>query len=283
MAAPKNSFSSEYWNLHRNSLLFSSALFIVSISSKRGTFSIFGMAFEQVSVRAFAFLLLCAATYAILAFVLEWQAECWPNVKLEQSKLRDAHRVIHESTAKMTVSIESIEETIGLYKNVKGPNINGELPFTAAVIGEGVSNTLQKMQQSEVRALREQPAHHSCSENELNQMAHNNIGAAVAFVEIFQSDVFQRQIREHQAFHDKAQRLEKMLGGIKHDVEQARAALNRVPLQLITPFSLEMGRIVVVAALLPVSVYAVATAHAVGQLGFHWFSSPLVNWLRGLG
>jgi hypothetical protein len=82
-------FRSEYWQLHRNSLLFSTALFVLAISSSGGKMKIFDVEFSDLSGPALNFMLLIAATYALIAFLLEWRAECWPEIKRQHTNLVD--------------------------------------------------------------------------------------------------------------------------------------------------------------------------------------------------
>ncbi|WP_313335760.1 hypothetical protein [Sphingobium yanoikuyae] len=274
-------FSGEYWNLHRNSLLFSSALFVVSISAKSGTFGIFGMTFEQVGTRAFVLLLAIAATYAIIAFLLEWQAECWPSVQVETTKLRDASRAIAESTTKMTNSLESVDSLIAAHRDLAGRLSENELPLRSQTIDDATEQALKMTREKAEKDFRITATQRAVPSEEFEKMMDDYMRSAENFSIYLRENALGMIVIAGKQFYDDISKLDQSLTDIKNDVAAAKTAMVRLPLQLVPPFSLSMTRGLLVAALVPGLAYVVAIAHALWQTGLHWFSSPLVAWLRG--
>lgn len=64
--------TSEYWGLHRNSLLASGALFLSCFAPPSSTLSIFGINFEKLNILSLQYMLVVLAIYCWIALYVEW-------------------------------------------------------------------------------------------------------------------------------------------------------------------------------------------------------------------
>lgn len=85
--SPYATLTSEYWQLHRNSLIFSSALFLICLGSGTQTLNVLGLNLGTVGAGALIFILLVSATYSFGAFLLEWIEEALSSLQHRQGSI----------------------------------------------------------------------------------------------------------------------------------------------------------------------------------------------------
>jgi hypothetical protein len=104
--------SSEYWNLHRNSLLFSSALFLACLITTADEFNVLGLKLGNLGAGAVGFLLLIASTYCIIALYLEWKEEPRRAYRTLRTTYADKMSVLNGQVALLADAQQKMSESI---------------------------------------------------------------------------------------------------------------------------------------------------------------------------
>jgi hypothetical protein len=107
MSESRGIFSGSYWAFHRNTLLFSLALLIISLPEVTldSDQTVLVFQFSHLAGRAFRWALALAATYACVAYYLEWKHEAYGFYLTE-------HGLIQHQDAQVAAVVEAIEAQI---------------------------------------------------------------------------------------------------------------------------------------------------------------------------
>ena len=107
----RTGFTETYWNLHRNSLLFSTALLVFNLPGVELNQSQSFLIFTAKDIAHWWILagLFAAATYALVAYLLEWWHEAAEQYRKDQPVLRNAVRDAQETAKTLKRLIEATE------------------------------------------------------------------------------------------------------------------------------------------------------------------------------
>lgn len=130
------SLSSTHWELHRNTLLFSALLLIICVPGAKPatTQSFLWLSFSEVAFNSVRMIVFCAATYAFIAYFLEWRAEPYALLKAEnrvaQTLLVRANDLLAEATKKLEPVVNAFERTTRDLTQGVRPYIDNESTHT---------------------------------------------------------------------------------------------------------------------------------------------------------
>lgn len=143
----KQGFSETYWNLHRNSLLFSIAWVAASLP---------GVCLSETQTWAFVsghlwqpllqFALACAAAYSFIAFFLEWRHEALSQFRLEAGRSADLpdqinrlileigaeNRLADDARQSFSKGLSEIQQSIHNYSRISINELNSIQPLIQA-------------------------------------------------------------------------------------------------------------------------------------------------------
>jgi len=112
MTSARGLFSSSYWAFHRNSLLLSLALLLVSLPGvtlgPNQTVAVFQVVHLPGDILNWAVAI--AATYALIAYLLEWRQEAYGFFLTEHGLLEDRQGQVNEVVQAIKSQIEASEE-----------------------------------------------------------------------------------------------------------------------------------------------------------------------------
>ncbi|MDO9486895.1 MAG: hypothetical protein Q7J32_00855 [Sphingomonadaceae bacterium] len=148
----KQGFSETYWNLHRNSLVFSLAWVAASLPgvclSQTQTWALVSGHFWQPLLQ---FALACAACYSFVAFFLEWRHEALSQFRLEAGRSADLPEQIERLIVEIGGEIRAADRARQGFAKALG-NIDETLKNYAAInVSEG--DTLQPLIQQTYREI----------------------------------------------------------------------------------------------------------------------------------
>ena len=116
---PPRSLSSTYWELHRNTLLFSALLLIICIPGAKPatTQSFLWLSFSDVAFNNLRLIVACAATYAFITYLLEWWSEAYILLR-EENDLATSSRarldqLVLNAGAAVSPSLSAFRQVIG--------------------------------------------------------------------------------------------------------------------------------------------------------------------------
>lgn len=273
-------FSGEYWNLHRNSLLFSAALFVLSISKNPSDLAIFGLKFNGVGSNVLIVLIALAATYAVIAFFFEWKEDCFPSIQLNAREIKAVNERIKEvasflegaaSSAKSTT--DSVQEAMRKYD--QKPE---KVPEFRMVIG----SSMRKLESDERQSIIATSDDRQITEGEVEEIIGAVMNGARALESKLYYDFDNYYVSHDDQFYHRFNELKESVEKLNRNINQPVEMLRRIRWQFVRPVSWDVGRSLIVAGAIPLAVYIVAISHALWQLGCHWFGSCLVRLLRSL-
>jgi|GEM_PF-6568578 len=108
----KINLSSEYWNLHRNSMLISSALFLACLVKDDSPIKIFDVELGRIGAGGLTLILTLSSVYAYLTLYFEWKEEAREIYRTNIKKAKTTLDEITISVRKLNSLRERIEKVI---------------------------------------------------------------------------------------------------------------------------------------------------------------------------
>lgn len=275
------SFSGEYWQLHRNSLLISSALFVLSISSIKDGQSIAGITLNDMGHGSIVVLLTVAATYAMATLFFEWRHECWPSVRSQWVAIDEAKEAGKNALIFMQDTLDATRQKISEMADASRYFDNG-LP-------EGTRNFLNScINDIEVQFTRNYLEHPSVVyQNDeknaelLKQKSDREIEILKSVAESIRDKINSSNHIYNNYYEDDVKEMKNELVHISNKIDEVKYSLGRTRLSLYVPFTFESTRVMVIGMVTPLALYILSVMHAVGTVGFPiWGNSWVVSILR---
>ena len=282
MDSEKN-LSSEYWNLHRNSLFLSAALFMVCLIPNVGEIKLLGLEIKEVGASALALLLMIAATYAYIVFFIEWTEEALVNYR----ERRDMFVANRTELKRINDRISSL---VGKIEHGKT-----KADFVVKTLSEG--SLLFRHRDLDASFMRAEEALKSQLRVDL-QMRHDPQSSAStqfavdinSYIEIYLSS-FKSHMLESVNTQQKEyeQELIPALNEVKNEYIKALDQLVK-PEQFLKKMGVKVSRLIkkdylryiIFGLFIPTSAFAVAMYHGIEKIFMIQIQSPIVNFLRSI-
>lgn len=287
------SLSSTYWDLHRNTLLFSSLLLIICIPGAKPSAnqSFLWLSFTGVAFNSLRLIVACAATYAFFAYVLEWANEALAMLrkenKLAASAIAHLDSFIESYNSRLSGCLNRLEQVTKMALR--------EMPSTYAIGSEQRDLALRELSSKSYEAVIadsgrfafQSPAsilpRAMLSPNPPD--VHRLIATTEGMIKNYSLEVGFHAAEV--ASRNEAVLMEKAISDLASSTDNALQALNdlRVEARGFRAVRLRMGyavflwrsqsfiRLVILGLLIPSTVYVTAVAHLGGALNFAHFPS----------
>lgn len=105
----RNDLSAQYWALHRNSLLASSALFLACQVQDVSELKVFDVEFSSLGAAGIAQILAIGTIYCFIALVLEWKEEPQRIYRFNRDKWSDIRERLGESSNQLLGEVRKLE------------------------------------------------------------------------------------------------------------------------------------------------------------------------------
>ncbi len=286
---PPSTLSSTYWELHRNTLLFSALLLIICIPGAHPDTkqSFLWLSFTDVAFNSVRLIVLCVATYAFLTYLLEWRSEPYALLRkeaelAENSRIK-ADQLIEAATSKLLPVLGNFRRMIENAHEDLHPYISNDETHTADEIGAIVNTTFEEL--SQMPHHLGNPMHgflRAISRHEQNGQTLEipyvlkNGGEAIKETALIVANASCAKISR-----ESTARLKMILEGATGAATGLQASLDDLRTSKKGLFYIDVNarralrlykarssaRVMLVGLAVPLLVYAVAIAHLAGQLG----------------
>lgn len=286
-------WSSNYWAHHRNSMLLSGALLVISLPHSTATSGeLVGLKLGAASLPIALLALASAATYAMINFYFEWREEVLPTFRTRTAQLLAFGKAVHEAVESEKEQVANLVSELRVvafedrrvisFRDIGKFSDSAEIikeiirndPRTNAVfsgiekrtIEVALSNAMFSDADAERARIRkmlipEMARFRIDSVDEISGIVIDNYVKAVedkANVAAARQDSLSGLVDELAKRFDLAYRSRSGASSVR--VENAH----------------EWSRSILLGILLPASLYAIAFSHFVGRIGLDFFESPLV-------
>lgn len=257
MASDKDAlFSSEYWNLHRNTLFFSAVTLVLSA---RGTdfssFSIAGLALGKLGAKTLLTACILASIYSLFSFFLEWREDALQFI----IKRNDLHG---HMMSQRTEALATLVQCIDLVNAEQRANEN-----TRLFLQDDAANVTRTVFEGELRLF----AHQWCNaRNAIDQPVEPT--QMVDDFTLSNAGLFPDPPYPH-SFPNRLGNMEENLRRIPTHQQEYLITLKGLSPKLWSARLADNIRVWGIGIGAPSFMFMIAATHAIGSLGIHWFSS----------
>lgn len=285
-ATNQTPLSSTYWDLHRNTLLFSSLLLVicipgVTVESKQ---SFLWLSFNNVAFNGLRLIAAIAATYCFMAYVLEWRSDALVVFRRESGLAESSRQRADEL---ISLASEQPAEALKSWLNSIS-NLAGDVP-THAKDRNYIHPLLKDIADKAIHSFPEEMIDHNFKKSLPMNLYTGSYGPAFDEQDFREASyrgmkVIARQVVAHTVkvtcdnmsyniIHSIehanlcAERVSKTLEELNTPKGRFQGLLNQSRISLISWRTTGYVRLIVLGLWVPTGIYLIAIAHLAGQLG----------------
>lgn len=282
-----NKLSGEYWNLHRNSLFLSAALFMACVIPDVGRLQFLGIEIEGMGASALTLLLMISATYCYGIFIIEWIDEALSDYRTRLAVLVTNGEGLNAISAGLSRVIRDLENVKTGAQDVVEKIKNGGVQLGANGLTNAVTRAQHQINETSSWAL-------SRAQDPRDRVKSMQPEVAKFITQTLERYIFDFHEAVVSSIETESEKSAELLASCVNDIaikidtiapqtEIISASIKRVGFRIYLARSHEFMRYMVFGLVAPTLAYSFAIVHGFGKIGISIGPSVIIKLLRSLG